>query len=575
LKQAFLNRSVLLVLDDCWDAEVATHFKWIDPNTNSKILLSSRVRDALDGGDIIDVTVPSKIDAVKMLLSTACMDIEALQSREEVAQIAELCKCLPLTIGIAGKLIWQVTSGSSMTDASDWSDMVELLQAEVNDPHGDLSLEESVIRASIKSIPKKMLKQVTRLFQSFALVPEDTHVPLPVLGMIFDACSEDDDSSNNSMLGIIKGSCSLCNKDVYDTQARWKDPVTGNYQHEACKGGGETSKHATPVPLSRMHVRKYLKVLIDRSLVLGTVDRPQLHDVMLDYVKKEIAGEQYKRSQRRFVDALRKSDRALASATGKYMQVCIKHHIHESYDEAWGKSPQAMSWLDDHVKGVQDSVAISTASVLPEVESLANAAEENKDWWPAALRWNAFASMRSTEAGWAGGGLEFFERAVKASANIVMSNDGDGSADVHFTQFDLDYFNLKAMSAIVLSWDMTALATYSGPIQLLVDTEAGKSNPVLLCQIYLVVHWFLGLVSGDSDKYAAGTWEMSKMCTDMVDERTDLYLNASEEDRYLMKPFAGCFFVVGPRQYYDACPWLLVGCLWNERRQTGGMVPGV
>ena len=67
------------------------------------------------------------------------------------------------------------------------------------------------------------------------------------------------------------------------------------------------------------------------------------------------------------------------------------------------------------------------------------------------------------------------------------------------------------------------------------------SITALLCKIYVVVHWFLGLVSGDSDKHAAGTWELFKMCTDMVDERTDVYSNASEEDRYLMKPFAGSF----------------------------------
>ena len=30
LQQAFLGRSVLLVLDDCWDVDVATKFKWID-----------------------------------------------------------------------------------------------------------------------------------------------------------------------------------------------------------------------------------------------------------------------------------------------------------------------------------------------------------------------------------------------------------------------------------------------------------------------------------------------------------------------------------------------------------------
>ena len=50
LQQAFVNRSVLVVLDDCWDAAVLKHFNYIDSqNTNSKILISSRIHDVLEG----------------------------------------------------------------------------------------------------------------------------------------------------------------------------------------------------------------------------------------------------------------------------------------------------------------------------------------------------------------------------------------------------------------------------------------------------------------------------------------------------------------------------------------------
>jgi hypothetical protein len=501
LKQAFLNRSVLFVLDDCWDAEVANHFKWIDPNTNSKILISSRVHNVLDGGDIIDVTVPSQIDAIKMLLSTAGMDIEALKSRAEVAQVAELCKRLPLTIGIAGKLIKEITTGSSMTDASDWADVVELLHTELNDPDGDLSIEESVIRASIKSIPTKVRKQVTRLFYGFALVPEDMHVPLPVLGMIFDVCGNVND-------------------------------------------GKSSKKSSTNKPISRMHIRNYLKVLINRSLVLGTVDRPQLHDVMLEFVKKELAGEVYKAAQRQLVDAFRKMDRSQASATGKYMQLCIKHHITDSYDEMWGKSPQAMSWLEDHVKGVQDGVAISTAFVLPDVEALAKEAEALENWWPAALRWNSLGLSKIATAGWAGGGYEYFEHAVKASANIVMPNVGDGDTSESFTQFDLDYFNLKAMSTLVLSWSGDALAAYGEKITLLAATDAGKSNPVLLMRVCFVVDWFAGLLSGNNDQYTAACWKVTSMLIDLSDESTDAYSRLTQDERDSVNPFGvalACF----------------------------------
>merc|ERR1719272_2382636 len=135
-----------------------------------------------------------------------------------------------------------------------------------------MSIEESVIRASIKAIPAKVRKHVSQLFISFALVPEDTFVPLPVLGMIFDAF------------------------------------------------GGPSNSGKSTKPLSRMHVRRYLKVLIDRSLVLGTVDRPQLHDVMHDYVQKELAGEQYRAAQRRLVESLRNAVRSTSTPTGRYIQ---------------------------------------------------------------------------------------------------------------------------------------------------------------------------------------------------------------------------------------------------------------
>ena len=171
-------------------------------------------------------------------------------------------------------MIRQTTNGNLASAASDWGDVIALLQAELSDPHGDLSIEESVIRASIKAIPVKFQKQVTRLFTSFALCPEDTHVPLDVLGLMYDAC-EGGSATTSSSTNAAK---------------------------------------ATPHSIARLQVRKYLKVLLDRSLVLGTVDRPQLHDVMLEYVQKELAGDAYKAAQRRLVELFRNGDRSTASS---------------------------------------------------------------------------------------------------------------------------------------------------------------------------------------------------------------------------------------------------------------------
>jgi hypothetical protein len=64
-----------------------------------------------------------------------------------------------------------------------WSDLVGLLKEELS---ANLSVEESVIRASVKAIPIEIREQVVQLFTAFALVPEDAFVPLAVMGMLYD-----------------------------------------------------------------------------------------------------------------------------------------------------------------------------------------------------------------------------------------------------------------------------------------------------------------------------------------------------------------------------------------------------
>jgi hypothetical protein len=511
LQHAFLNRSVLLVLDDCWDAEVAKHFNWIDHSTNSKILISSRVRNVLEGGEIIDVAVPSQSDAVKMLLSTAGLDTDALQGREEVAHISELCKRLPLTVGVAGKLIRQLAEGSAMSDASDWADVVALLEEELKDPDSGLSIEESVIRASIKVIPKKIQKHVIRLFHGFALAPEDTHVPLPVIGMIFDAC--------------------------YD----------------------QTDRSKVNKPLSRLQVRGYLKVLIDRSLVLGTVDRPQLHDVMLDYVQKQLVGEPYKTAHRQLVEALRKSDRSKAAPVGKYIQQCVRHHIQESHDALWEKSPQAISWLEDHVTGVQDVIAASTAALLP-VDALAKEAEDAGMWWQAALRWNALGSMKMAESGSHQGGAEHVKRAVSASAKAAAALSSDDGGTVNstvvaaFTQFDLDSFDLYGLNYLFKSWNPALLGEFGERYRQVVATEAGRSRPLMRYAALASLDWLPGWLSGDQQNFANVNWMLSKLAIDLYDDPL-----STEEDRAAFKPLAAYPL----RLAGDACLSNMPGFSWD------------
>jgi hypothetical protein len=204
-----------------------------------------------------------------------------------------------------------------------------------------------------------------------------------------------------------------------------------------------------------------------------------------------------------------------------------------------------MSWLEDHVNGIHDVIAISTASVLPDVQALAKEAEDAHQWWSAALRWNMHAIMEMVKVGsstqWA-----FLDYAVKASANVVVAtNSGPADAENCCTQFELDSFNLNAMSKIILTWDPVAIAAYGERVAKLATTEAGKSRPVLLARVALILEWLPGMLTGDPEKHSAANWRMSKIMMNLTDARTDAYSRLTEAERYLASAGAMVFLFIG------------------------------
>ena len=154
----------------------------------------------------------------------------------EAREIVELCGRLPLALVMAGKLITELGVGEH------WDGVSSILRDELRG-NEQASAEQGVIRASLAGLKgnERDRSGAQRLFKLFGLVPEDTSCPLECLQLMHDA--------------------------VY-----------------------ETSKST-----SILHIRKWLKILIDRSLVLGTVDRASLHDLVLDftiamYSKAELMG---------------------------------------------------------------------------------------------------------------------------------------------------------------------------------------------------------------------------------------------------------------------------------------------
>ena len=107
------------------------------------------------------------------------------------------------------------------------------------------SMENSVIRTSLKGIKDRHREQVIQLFCGFAMVPEDTHCPLEVLAMIFEVTRPLAASNRRGSSALVSDA-------------------------------GANASGEQPRPTSKLMIRKWLKMLIDRSLVLGSVDKPQL-----------------------------------------------------------------------------------------------------------------------------------------------------------------------------------------------------------------------------------------------------------------------------------------------------------
>ena len=136
LTNACALKNILLVIDDCWESEHSSTLVFLDDTTNSKVLISSRVRHVLEGGEIIDVNHPTVEDGVAMLLGAAEVKLAVGEAPPaEAEKVVEMCNGLPLAIGIAGRLIRELCD-----DSNDWDGVVKLLQEEFGAAgHGRLS----------------------------------------------------------------------------------------------------------------------------------------------------------------------------------------------------------------------------------------------------------------------------------------------------------------------------------------------------------------------------------------------------------------------------------------------------
>ena len=96
----------------------------------------------------------------------------------------QICGRLPLAVDLAGKMLRDLGLGGA-----DWAGIPKLLRQEMRaSADGDeTSVEYRVISASLNAIPLRDRADAKRVFSVFALVAEDTHVPLSAFRILLSA----------------------------------------------------------------------------------------------------------------------------------------------------------------------------------------------------------------------------------------------------------------------------------------------------------------------------------------------------------------------------------------------------
>ena len=160
-----------------------------------------------------------------------------------------------------------------------------------------------------------------------------------------------------------------------------------------------------------------VSALIDRSLVLGPVDSPSVHDLVLDFSIGLHTEDELRQGHRRLVQLLRERrpgkpaagsvlsgavditrfgwDLSLSVCHDRisvYVVTHLQHHVKGAQAVDWTNDVEMISALDDFPNH-QDEVPLSVATVLGQIkcEELAKRSEKERNWWAASCRWSAIA----------------------------------------------------------------------------------------------------------------------------------------------------------------------------------------
>jgi hypothetical protein len=317
---------------------------------------------------------------------------------------------------------------------------------------GGQTPEQIVTAASLRGIRGRHRSEILALFKAMALIPEDVQAPPEVLAM-------------------------MCEADV-------------------AAGGAGGSRPTV------LNLRRWLKTLQDLSLVLGTVDKPSLHDIPRDFVIGQHSVEKLRQAHHRMVEIVRgqrpSNGRGWALSRDDHtsVYVCneISHHIELGWDLArFAEDRAAVRWLNDFTTR-QVAVPLAAAHVLgvDRTVALAQLAEAAGELWLASLRWAAASHVVQASSS----SVSSYTK-ISCLRSSAAALDRIGGTREQCTELDKSRLSLTVICGISFCWDPKDLPIFVPRMEALMGSEARKESPELLYKATVATKAWPAVVAGE------------------------------------------------------------------------------
>lgn len=346
LQAAASGMRLLLVVDDPWRPEQLEMLDFVDAEAGGKCLVTTRLRNLVpnQGTCEVELSLLSKEGAVALLLAAGNVTLPPGQPAPAAALAAvELCGRLPLCISIAGGMLRE--------HEDDWEDWLvpalseshgaelrtrSVCEAGVTGSNGasDVgSIEERVLRTSLRSIKREERDGVSALFLFTAVFAEDVTIPAAVLDALAREIVAEADAHAASVLGAAS-------PEKLATRAA-----------NMAEGGHFLAAERPVLRRGQTYVssvRRWLRIALDHSLVLGSISEGvRMHDLVRDFSRSLAAARSeggLAQMQRRalsallaaapeggFVDLSLATEAERGSELSLYVSVQMPFHLQEAF----------------------------------------------------------------------------------------------------------------------------------------------------------------------------------------------------------------------------------------------------